>query len=265
VTPVGLPHLQHLFVAMGTWHVQSALGVLSQPMQEPLGVVTRAIMVIACYVLWNVGYIMMMIQGYRERSYGMPTVGSAAILGICIVALYGPFSDQSHLFYYKKNYATLSVWIISLVLQCGVYAQCLYYGRSHARLLPEFRMHFYAVTIGLLVTMTITFWTFIVYYQDYYVNEICPIAVLIMSAAYFGTLYSQPDMRGLSATVAWMIAVGDLLLYSAVVLGDITDPFPDAAFGYAFIYWIYSLTLVLNFAYAILATRRRLRLRAQLA
>jgi hypothetical protein len=258
-------YFQHATVAMGTWHVEAAVDTLGQGMQQPWGAIVRAAMVIACYVLWNAGYVMMMIQGRRQRSYGMPTIGSAAVLGICIVALYGPFSNQSHLFYYKTNYVTLSVWIISLVLQGGVYAQCLYYGRNHPHVVPEVRSHFYVLAIGLLVAMTITFWTFIVYYQDYYVNEICPIAVLIMSAAFFETLYTRPDLRGLSATVAWMLAVGDLLLYAAVVLGDITDPFPDAAFGYGFIYWIYSLTLVLNFTYAILVTRRRLHLRTELA
>jgi hypothetical protein len=251
----------HLIVANGAWQFDAAVRALREMGAEPAGVVVRAAMVIGCYVLWNVAYVLMMIQGRREKSYGMPTIGSAAVLAICMIALYGPFSNESHLFYYKNNYLTLSVWIISLVLQLGVYFQCIYYGRQHTHLVPEVAKHFAAVAIGLLLVMTITFWNFIVYYQDYYVNEICPIAVLISSAAFLGTLYARPDLRGLSVTVAWMLAIGDLLLYAAIVLGDITDPFPDAAFGYGFIYWIFFVTLVLNFIYAILITRRRARLR----
>ena len=86
--------------------------------------------------------------------------------------------------------------------------------------------------------------------------------MLISSAAFFGTLYARPDLRGLSVACAWMLAIGDLLLDAAIVFGDITDPFPDASFGYGFIYWIFILTLILNFSYAIAITVRRRQLRA---
>src|SRR5262245_8507257 len=229
-------------IAFGAWHLESAIRTLKELAEQPGGVVIRAVMVIGCYVLWNVAYGMMIVQGYRQKSYGMPTIGSAAVLSTCIVALYGPFSHQSHLFYYKENYLTLSVWIISLVLQAGVYAQCIMYGRDHSHVIPEAGRHFVLICLGLIVVMTITFWNFIVYYQDYYVNEICPIAVLVSSAAFFPTLYARrKDLRGLSVACSWMLAIGDLLLDTSIVFGDITDPFPDASFGYGFIYWIFIL------------------------
>ena len=96
----------------------------------------------------------------------MPTIGSAAILSICaMIALYGPFSSESHLFYYKQNYVTMSVWIISWCCRAASTASASCTAAS-AHLIPELCKYFVTVSIGLVVVLTITFWTFIVYYQD---------------------------------------------------------------------------------------------------
>jgi hypothetical protein len=50
------------------------------------------------------------------------------------------------------------------VLQAGVYSQCIIYGHKHAHLIPELCNYFVTVSLGVVVVVTITFWTFIVYY-----------------------------------------------------------------------------------------------------
>jgi len=250
-----------MVVASGVWHLDGVIKLLHDLEFTAPGALVRAAMVGVCYMLWNVSSVVMIVQGFREKSYGMPLLGLSAVLAVDLVALYGPFSGQSHLFYYKEDYLLLGVWALWTLMQGLVYAQFLMYGRSHGHSIPEMERYFYPIAIGLPVTMVVTFWTFVVYYQDYYVNEICPIAVLIMSGAYLNELRVRPDLRGLSVAVGWMLAIAQLLLYSAVVLGDMTDPYPDASFGYGFIYWIYIVTVIMNFTYAVLITRKRRALR----
>lgn len=249
------------FAGLGIWHLQGVEAVLYEMDYTPRGALIRGIMVLIAYLLWNVAYLVIMVQGYRQKINGMPVIGSASVLAICMIALYGPFSNQSHLFFYKENYPLLALWTLCLVMQGGVFVQCLMYGQRPNRWGPRLATHFRWAAVGLLAALLVTFWTFIVYYQDYYVNEICPIAVLIVSASFLYALRERPDLKGLSLIVAWVIAIGDLLNYSAVVLGDMTDPYPDASFGYGFIYWIYFATLVLNFTYVHLLTKRKKALR----
>lgn len=251
-----------LIGVLATWNMHSILELLREPFQQPLGVMIRGSMVLACYLMWLVAYGIMIVQGFRQKSYGMPPIGAAAILAINGIAVYGPFSNQTHLFYYKENYTLLAIWSLQTLLQAIVFVQYLMYGREKGHPIGQVHKYFYVVAVGTVAAFAYTFWTFIGYYQDYYINEICPIALLVASATFFATLHNRPDLRGLSMTVGWLIAVGDLLLYSAVVLGDMSDPYPDASFGYGLIYWIYFITLVLNFTYAVLLTRRRHELRA---
>ena len=42
-------------------------------------------------------------------------------------------------------------------------------------------------------------WEFVVFYQDVYVNEICPIGMLVMAIAYVTTLFTRVRLHGLLA------------------------------------------------------------------
>lgn len=211
------------------------------------------------YFLWFVGLIWMVVQGFKQKSYGMPPIGTAAMLGICVIAVVGPYIEP-HLFYDPaENPALPIIWTAWGILVGIVYVQYIMYGKNHPARILEFKKNFYAIAIGTLIVMTAIDWTFIVFYQDYYVNVSCALfAVLPMSVGWFASLYTRPKLRGLSVTVAWLFTIGTALLYIAIMLGDMSDPFRGHSdTGYGFPILIMVLTMFLNVWYAITLTRRR--------
>ena len=221
-------------------------------------------MVIGCYALWFFGLIWMVIQGFIQKSYGMPPIGTAGMLGICVIAIVGPYLEP-HLFYdpVKEPYIPW-IWAGWGLLVAIVFVQYLMYGKGHVHRILEFKKHFYAIAIGTLLVMTYLAWTFIVFYQDYYVNASCALfAVLPMSIGWFTSLYTRPQLRGLSVVVAWTFTVGTALLYLSMMLNNMADPFRGHSdTGYAFIEGVFYLTIFLNVWYSIELTRRRRELKA---
>ena len=57
--------------------------------------------------------------------------------------------------------------------------------------------------------------------------------------------------------MAWAWAISNLFLYAAVVLGGMDGPYRNATHGYGFIYWVYAVTIILNFLFVYLLTLRR--------
>lgn len=217
------------------------------------------LMVAGCYILWFIGLFWMVVQGFRQKSYGMPPLGTAAMLGICIIAIVGPYIEPN-LFYDPKTNPQLPwIWAGWGVLVAIVYAQYIMYGKDYPHRILELKKHFYAIAIGTLIIAIAVDWTFIVFYQDFYVNVTCALfAVLPMSIGWFTSLYTRPKLRGLSVSVAWMFTVGTALLYLAIMLGDMAAAYPGhEKTGYAFPMLIMIITMVLNVLYSILLTKRR--------
>ena len=66
------------------------------------------------------------------------------------------------------------------------------------------------------------------------------------------------QLRGLSLSVAWLLAISTLLLSVGTLVGDLANPFPNHEdTGYGLVYWIYGLTVALFVLYALLLTKRR--------
>lgn len=214
-----------------------------------LSVEALAMTVAVSYVLSALAVVVMVVHGFRRRTYAMPPISTMAMLSICAICVWGPFSNQSHLFYEKTKWPLLLTWGLDGALIAVILGQFLAWGRGDIfGGLP--RAWFYGLIAVTLGTIASGLWSFIVFYQDYYVNEICPLVMLVMAAEYVHYAYASPGWKGISASVAWLLALSNLLLFSAVVLGNMADPYPEAEYGYGFIYWVYALTLLLNFLYA---------------
>jgi len=209
----------------------------------------RSVMVGCAYVLWSIALILMIVKGFREKVYGMPVAGSATMLGMCFLTGWvGPWL-MPHLFFPKENEVLLFVWRFWALLLVLIFGQYLLYHKVW-----KFSI-FIAVTAlsgGMLLE-----WGFITFYQDYYVNELSPIVVLAMALAYPLELKRGSDMRGMTATMAWLLAVGTFCLYYPVVHGDMKDAYPYKHHGYEFIYTVYAITIIAMIFYALYLSTHR--------
>jgi hypothetical protein len=208
------------------------------------------------YLFSSAATIWMVVHGFRHKTYAMPPAGIMSLLAVCLICVIGPFSDQSHLFYYRGQRALLFTWGLDALLLGVVFTQYLLYGGREAKRTGHFGL-FHLLGWSTFTVVGLGIWTFIVFYQDYYVNEICPIALFIVAAGYVRKTMVDPDWPGLSVGIAWLLGLSNLLLYSAVIAGNMSNPYPEAEYGYGFIYWLYGVTLVLNFVYVHLATQQR--------
>jgi hypothetical protein len=165
----------------------------------------------------------------------------------------------------------------------------VYWVTTHPHLWPQLNPYIRWLALPLLAVVTYGEWTFIVFYQDVYINEIWPLCILVMSINYLTNLFTRVRLRGLSVTVAWLWLVSNTFLYVGVVFGDMNVAYPchagtcaipcsqtdprntcmlpmacgDAdcglmfAGGYDFVYFVYAVTIAANLFYAVELTRRR--------
>ena len=228
----------------------------------------RRIMVSTAYLFHTSAFFTIIYHGFKYKTYGMPPFSTAAALGFAvIVGFIGPFSDQSHLFPHEgdANFKVLvNLWRFWSVICLIILLQYLAWAKNHPSIwsdlqkfhLPKF-INGYVLFILLMLILGLGDWWFIVFYQDYYVNEISPLVMLFVAIGYLATLFFRPKLLGLSLYVAWAWLIGNILLYAGTSLGPMDDPYPNAKHGYNFIYWLYALTVFLNFAYVYLLTKRR--------
>ncbi|HET9370166.1 MAG TPA: hypothetical protein VFO19_07950 [Vicinamibacterales bacterium] len=208
------------------------------------------------YLLSSAASVWMVIHGFRHKTYAMPPAGLMALLSVCLICVFGPFSDQSHLFYYRGQTTLLITWGLDALLVGIVFAQYVTYGGRQAHRDGQLAL-FHLLVWSTFTVVGYGIWSFIIFYQDYYVNEICPIALFIVAAGYVRAAMADPQWRGLSLGVAWLLGLSNVLLFGAVVAGNMSDPYPEAEYGYGFIYWLYAVTLILNFVYVYQATVQR--------
>jgi hypothetical protein len=219
-------------------------------------------LVLASYVLYFVAQLLLVFHGFRLKSYGMPLLSSAMLLAIAFACVIGPHTRQSHLFYDASKWNLVVVWVLSFLLQALIFAQYLRWGPSQPHRHPLLGQYFHPIA---WVALSLSFgfvWLFIVFYQDYYVNEIFPLSTLLMAVGYVGTLYTRMRLRGLSEAAAWIYTVAIALLYLGTALGDMSQPFPEAMHGYGLIYFIWTLTVALMVAYSVSLGQRRSELQA---
>jgi hypothetical protein len=148
-----------------------------------------AIMV-GCGVLWTLAYLLIIRQGFLDRTYGMPLAALCANLSWELV-----FS-----FVYPHDLPQRAVNVVWLVFDLVILAQLLLYGPREFADLP--RRLFYAASavalataFGAVVAVTLQFGDFDGAYSAFGSN-------LIMSILFVTMLYSRRSLRGQSVPIA---------------------------------------------------------------
>lgn len=228
----------------------------------------------SAYLLWVLLFVIMIWRGFKDKSYGMPLLAMVTHLAvITLCAFVGPWSEEvGHLFCVVRadgstdglcpeapgGMTLIWLWRLAFVLQGTVFVQYLIWGYKHPHVSKLFKKYFYFIAFGSLVSMYVTIYLFIIFYRDFYINEASPLAVLMMAFGYLASLLLRPKLKGLSLSVAWLLAISTALLSIGTLVGDLANPFPNHEdTGYGLVYWIYGLTVALFVFYAVLLTKRR--------
>lgn len=200
-------------------------------------------------------------DGFRHKTYGMPPLALVSFLAAWIIAVVGPFTDQSHLFPGSGS----EYWQFGVPVALGlvIFWQFLRYAPTTHPLVPDLTDRYHLLVWAEFAAVYMGLWTFAVFYQDYYVNEMEPLQNLIASASLLASVFLRQNLRGQSVLGAWLFLAGNTLLHGAMVAGNLSDPYPEAQHGYAFIFWIMAMIFILNVAYALLLPRRKRSLAAR--
>lgn len=200
-------------------------------------------------------------DGYRKKTYGIPPLALVAFLSSWIIAVIGPYTSQSHLF--PGSRAEFWQFAVPVVLGLCILLQYLKYGPTTHPLIPNLRDPYHLLLFVQWAVVYSGLWFFLVFYQDYYVNEMEPVANFVASSSMLASVYlRQKHLDAQSVPGAWLFLVGNLLLHGAMAAGNMSDPYPEAQHGYGFMYWTMTMILLLNVAYAVLLPRRLRELRA---
>jgi hypothetical protein len=254
-------------------------------------------MVAVSYIVLTATVVTIAVDGFRHRSYGMPLWGIVSILGLTFICAFPGPAVYPHLFQRLVNVRVLLwMWRGWFVLHSIIFLQYLRYAHTHPHFWPALGRWVVPFAVVFLVVVTYGEWSYIVFYQDVYINEVYPIVILVMSVNYAVALFSRIRLRGLSLWVAWGWLIGNVLLYGGVFLSGMSDQYPchdgACAFacaeaagpitptcvmpfvcelgeacglqfktGYGYIVFLYDVTIATNIFYVIGLTRRREELR----
>lgn len=200
-----------------------------------------------------IALILMIRDAYRAKTPAMPSVAVAALFSVFLICVAGPYTSEAYLFPTPLDSAAM--FGLPAVLAAILFWQCRLWGADDTNVIDTTK---YRVIIYTQLLVFITgAWTYIVYHQDYFVNETEPLAVLIASTAFLSSVYTRRQIHAQSELAGWVFAVGNFLMYAPMALGNMSDPYPQADHGYGFPYWIFAITLIVNISYPLTLRRRR--------
>lgn len=214
----------------------------------------------ASYWLMSLAMVHIIVQAYVQKSYGMPPLSTIVMMAIAaLCGFIGPWY-QPHLFFPATDTTLVWLWRGWFVAATIAYVQWVVWRERQETPWPELQRWLPLLSLVAFFVALGGAYAFVVFYQDYYVNEISPIGMLLVAIGYLGTLFQRPRLYGLSILVGWYWFISNTMLYGATILGGMDKAYCDATHGYAFMYWVFALTLALNLSYAVLLTAWRRKL-----
>ena len=240
------------------------------------------LMVALSYVLLVFAFVWTAGTGFRNKRPGMPLVGLCALMAPGIVVLanvpplsrwFGTLSGPTY-FPEKISQFAIAAWWLHVGLLMLVFIQYLLHGRAEVKV-PFVRRYFLPLVLLTLAAVTNAAWLFVIFYADFYVNEVYPVGTLMMAGGYLGAAVTrrrnmvereergdpsppQKELRSLSVLAAWAFAIGTALLYLGTIFGGLENGYHDhEESGYCLVYWVYTATPILLIAYAWLVTKFR--------
>lgn len=207
----------------------------------------------ACFaaigLFWGIAYVLILRRGYRDRTFAMPVV--ACCLNIsweAVVSWVFPFPG-----------ATVLVGVLWFLLDVGIFAQIVLYGRRDLRLT---HLSPVAFGVGLAGVMALSFAAVFVLNVDPELSGGARYAALgvplghvfvsfgqnvVMSASYVAMLLRRDSVAGQSVYIALSKGLGTLLAMVGMVLW-----FPFSLV----LTWCFAAILVLDVAYGVLVVRK---------
>lgn len=172
--------------------------------------------VIAYCLLWTATYVLVIIKGFREKTYGIP------MMNIClnfswefIFSFVYPDPNPVRTWLYR-------FWFIPDIL---ILYQLIRYGRENQSI-PEIRENFNLAWISTLVLSFLFIYLFVEFYGDTTGTEVAFLINAWMSIGFVFMYFFRRDRRGLSLPAAWTKMLGTAIA-SVVVHEAYTIIRPD--------------------------------------
>jgi hypothetical protein len=208
-------------------------------------------------ICWAVAYILIIIQCFRQKTYGLPLAAIAMNITweIQYSLIEPPRCDNGTVDVVKQ--AMILAWV---VLDLFLVYQLYRYGRAEQHI-AEIRRHFPLVVTGTILLAAVGHLAFSTYDQARALPVSGMIINFVMSILFVGMAYNRPHLRGLSWSGAWFRVAGNGLIFFANIFLMQEDPVHLRAF----FLFLFGGTALFDITYLALLRQRRQQLHAAAA
>lgn len=220
---------------------------------SPINMVAK-VLAVSGELIWFVALLLLIRDSVRHRTNAMPVVPLCFALAYELYyAFIGPYLYPEICL--DNVGAQLWTWRGWLLLNLVQIYYLVRYGRHHPQAIPVITKNLYSWLAGLFLLGLAGQVTFVPYIRDINGNVGTTFCNLIMSLFYIFLLQARPDLRGLSAGVAWTKMLGSGLINLSMV---VHDPFPNPGqVTDSFPYYLFISIFLLDCLYIVLHHRRR--------
>ncbi len=209
-------------------------------------------------VLWLVTYVVVIIAGFRQKSYGIPIVAVCGnISWELYLGFYCPWRSQELSQSLCPNAATAEVWIWRLwfLLDVLILTTLLLYGKQR-QVIPQIKRFFYPAVFAGLVLACFANATFFKTFHDLDGDISAYVINYLMSILFVTMALARPDSNGLPYSVAWTKMLGTASISVSFYLNP--PPTLQALSSQALLYYLYIGVFLFDCMYIwTLHTRRK--------
>lgn len=203
-------------------------------------------------VSWLVAYILVIVQGNKQATYGVPLVA------ICL-NLTWELMDS----FFLPDPVPIWIWIDRawFIVDVLIARQLFLYGRRE-QFWPEVQRAFYVIVPCIMLAAFIGQYAWVTTFHDTLGILLAFVINLVMSALFLPYYFARRESgRGLSLPVAWLKMVGTGLssvqCYFLIPLIHPIEPSTTRFGAYAFVHFLFVACFVLDVVYIVLVSRRQ--------
>ncbi len=194
-------------------------------------------------VLWIVAYVLIIRQGFKDRTYGIPM--------LCIALNFTWEFIYAVDFPFPKTLVEILRWAWLLCDIVIVY-QLFRYGRE-GQTIPPLKRYFYPICIAMFISAYVGQLAFHYSLHDKYGVQDAYMINLVMSMLFVSMYFARPRGEGLSVGAAWakMLGTGILSLGSILMIKN------DGWLKNSFMIYLYVTIFVFDVTYVVLLHQTR--------
>jgi hypothetical protein len=196
-------------------------------------------------LLWMVAYILAIVQGFRQKTYGIPMIAISLNFTWEVLAA---FSWQEPVVIWRIGD------ILWMMIDGVIVYQLFRFGRAR-QTVPEVQNGYYPILIALFLIAIVGQYTFTMYFRDNLGFEDAYVISIVMGGLFINLFFSRRDAGNLAYGVAWTKMLGTAL--TSLALYFILPRFYPDERTYGFMYFAYVLCFVLDSTYIVLIARAR--------